>query len=55
MRDIRRTGCSKPGRPIMWPGPLSATAPVISHLKRLIMLNLGDEALAERELAALYH
>src|SRR5690606_39438622 len=27
----------------------------ISHLKRLIMLNLGDEALAERELAALYH
>lgn len=26
----------------------------ISHLKRLIMLNLGDEALAERELAALY-
>lgn len=26
----------------------------ISHLKRLVMLNLGDEALAERELAALY-
>lgn len=26
----------------------------ISHLKRLITLNLGDEALAERELAALY-
>lgn len=26
----------------------------ISHMKRLIMLNLGDEALAERELAALH-
>ena len=26
----------------------------ISHLKRLITLNLGDEALAEREVAALY-
>lgn len=27
----------------------------ISHLKRLVMLNLGDEALAERELAALHN
>lgn len=27
----------------------------MSHLKRLITLNLGDEALAERELAALQH
>ena len=27
----------------------------VSHLKRLITLNLGDEALAERELAALQH
>lgn len=27
----------------------------VSHLKRLVTLNLGDEALAERELAALQY
>ncbi len=27
MRDITRTGCSKPRAPMAWPGPFAATAP----------------------------
>ena len=48
--DVRMVSPARTGR-----AGVSTRISPISHLKRLIMLNLGDEALAERELAALYH